>query len=173
MPRFEHSEVFYNNLHNNSNLATAPIRSISTPFSAFKQLLTPGYIQGDIKLDVDQDGFFEGLIRRGTPFIGKKEDFFKPFKYRYRGLSSYTAKSASNAHLGQGEDIVEEVRKDIEEELGKFDRSKAIAGYTTYFRVPDDNLYESMAIGKFSSHHTGPGNGGGNTKFSDGRNMVC
>src|SRR5213078_4412184 len=121
MPRFEHSEVFYNNIHNNTNLATAPIRSISTPFSAFKQLLTPGYIQGNITLDEDTDGFFAGLIRRGTPFIGEKKDFFKPFKYRYRGLSSYTAKSVSNAFLGQGEEEVEEVRKDVEEELGKID----------------------------------------------------
>ena len=173
MPRFEHAEVFYNNLINNANLYSAPIRSIATPFSAFKQLLTPGFLQGEIQLDDDQDGFFAGLVRRGMPFIGKKEDFFKPFKYTYRGLSSYTPKNVSNAHLGQGEEIVEEVKKTIEETLGNFDRNKAIAGYTTYFRVPDDNLYTQMAIGKFSSHHTGPGNAGGNTKFSDGKNMVC
>ena len=177
MPRFEHSEVFYNNLINNNNLACAPIRSINTPFSQFKQLLTPGFLQGNITLDEDTDGFFAGLIRRGTPFIGEKKDFFKPFKYRYRGLSSYTAKSVSNAFLGQGEEEVEEVKKEVEEVIGKFDSKKAIAGYMTYFRVPDENLYRQLAIGQFSSHHNGPTSNypgeTGNKKFSDGTNMVC
>jgi hypothetical protein len=177
MPRFEHSEVFYNNLHNNNNLYSAPLRSLATPFSSFKQLLTPGFIQGDITLDEDDDGFFGGLIRRGTPFINDKKEFFKPFKYRYKGLSSYTPKSVGSFQLEQGEEEVEEVHTTIEEELGKFDGSKAIAGYTTYFRVPDSNLYTQMAIGKFSSHHNGPTspnpNETGNKKFSDGTNMVC
>jgi len=49
--RFEHSEVLFNNLTNNANLYSAPIKSIATPFKHFKELITPGFIQGEIDLD--------------------------------------------------------------------------------------------------------------------------
>ncbi|KAF8427963.1 hypothetical protein EV426DRAFT_571957 [Tirmania nivea] len=143
--RFEHSEVLFNNLTNNANLYSAPIKSIATPFKHFKELLTPGLIQGEIDLDWDtDDGFFAGLIRRGIPFIESKDTFFKPFKYRYQGLSSYMAKSISRTDVGQGEEEVEEIKKLTEEKVDEFDNAKAIAGYSTYFRTDTAELFNAL-----------------------------
>ena len=49
--RFEHSEVLYNNLANGHNQYNAPYRSLPTPFKHLKEILVPGFIQGDIDLD--------------------------------------------------------------------------------------------------------------------------
>jgi hypothetical protein len=148
--RFEHSEILFNNLVNNNNLATAPIKSISTPFRHFKELLTPGFIQGDLDLDEDTaDGFFSELISKGIVFINKKEDFFTTFKYKYRGLSSYTAKSISAVDFGLGEEQVEQIKTKIKEKLpdSDFSAADAHASFDTYIRVPDAELYREIVAG--------------------------
>jgi hypothetical protein len=103
----------------------------------------------------------------------KSEKDFLPFKYKYRGLTSYTAKSVSDIKTGQGEEKIEIIKHDKEEIIGTFDGNKAIAGYTTYFRTDTADFFTELNVGKFSSHSTGAGRSGGNTNFSDGSNMVC
>ncbi|CAG8585885.1 824_t:CDS:2 [Paraglomus brasilianum] len=73
-----------------------------------------------------------------------------------------------------GNDDTLEIEGGGEEILDTFDPSKAIAGYTTYFRVPNADLFKAMCVDQFSSHHNGPAPKGdmneiGNTKFSDGK----
>ena len=49
MIRFEHSEVLFNNLRNSNNLT--PFRSLEVEFNQLKQIIVPGYMEADIKLD--------------------------------------------------------------------------------------------------------------------------
>src|SRR4051812_21724927 len=101
----------------------------------------------------------------GVQLVGIGESLIKWYQLK---LSRRRIQN-TGAHAPGSLDIMEMNKK--ETILDSFDPNKAIAGYTTYFRVPNNSLYRDMAIGQFSTHHNGPTgtqNETGNTKFSDG-----
>lgn len=64
-------------------------------------------------------------------YIRGPEDFLN-FKYKYRGLTSYTPKSISTIQGGQGEEKVEVEKIDKDEVLMKADMSSADYGVSDY-----------------------------------------
>ncbi|CAG8521239.1 4102_t:CDS:2 [Gigaspora rosea] len=81
----------------------------------------------NIELDWDtDDGFFASLIRRSILFIKEKHEFFKAFKYKYRGLSSYTVKSVNRVDTGQGEEEVEEITTEERQTIGAFNANDKV-----------------------------------------------
>ncbi|CAG8788265.1 18907_t:CDS:1, partial [Gigaspora rosea] len=68
--------------------------------------------------------------------------------YKYRGLSSYTAKNIAGVDFAIGQEKVGTIRTYKEEKLeGRgFDKGQAHASYVTFFRVPDNELYDQFQV---------------------------
>ena len=78
MIRFEHSEVLYNNLLNNTEKARSPLQNIQCSFSAFKQCIKVGPWQGNIDLFFDINNTMKGACGAGTYFYDDLEKLFQP-----------------------------------------------------------------------------------------------
>src|SRR5579864_3782295 len=89
-------------------------------------------------------------------FYHNLKEMFKPWRYQYKGLTSYTAKTISGADSGQGEELVEVIphEEKTTETIGTFNRGDAKASFETYLRTDDPTLFNEIAQ-TLTGHRTG------------------
>ncbi|CAG8461203.1 16969_t:CDS:10 [Gigaspora margarita] len=138
MIRFEHSEVLYNNLLNNTEKARSPIQNIQCSFSAFKQCIKVGPWQGNIELFFDINNTMKGTC-----------------------LQSFTHGDTFNSATAIGEEDTEYIPGEDKRETKQEVPANSAVGHMGIFPVdnPNKDYFSELCTADMDANSVNPGAG--------------